>query len=551
MKRSRSKQPKEQPSEKPTQAATPTVISETDMELEPPLDYIAPIEKGVMKCIASGKSQYMNFCNKQLSQLEQLAKLSGQLQEVQFQDQRDLELGSLRLEKILNVARINPSLSDNALQVIEMRKEKDALLSITAERAIALATIRTEYETRYAYYQALMKSLPYVDNEGKQVTDIEAYRKTFEDWKIPAPIEPENLKAMADATDLVSTRCKQKHRIGHPYHAPPQQVEGSSSSKGTREKQTSRSRKGEGTNLLEVSQLRQKLLTATKSRGEQPLPQTSKEKKSLEEYTIVIPLRRLSVKDLTQDIVTEHIQSVIDLVDVDPTDRTEDISSEYIKDWREPYSEKERQELIQDHRRQSKSGGKGRGQGRRPAPYIAPQARKPSGPTLLIHGRRGSIILKTLIDMGPYLVRHRACRIRSLKNETDPITHPTPRFGEDRVAYAINGPYFLNDQQVSEAISSLEAEMQKGLGITHWLAGPQVGEEDSHTQVRLEFLNHELRDKFVDLQTWTIKVKEEDFLLDLHTEEEYYGVSETASQEEEPAPTAPKKSMRVKMTKRQ
>ena len=121
----------------------------------------------------------MNYCNKQLSQLEQLAKLSGQLQEIQFQDQRDLELRSLRLEKYLNVARTNPSLSDNALQVIEMRKEKDALLSITAERAIALTTIREEYETRYVFYRALMESLPYVDNEGKQITDIEEYRKTL------------------------------------------------------------------------------------------------------------------------------------------------------------------------------------------------------------------------------------------------------------------------------------------------------------------------------------------------------------------------------------
>jgi hypothetical protein len=547
MKRGHDKAPKPK-TNKDKAAVTP--IQETDMELEPPLDPMPPIEKGVMKNIASGKLQYANHCNKQLSQLEQLARISGQLQEVQNQDQRDLELSSIRLEKYLNIARTNPSLSDNALQLIEMRKQKEALSAITAERELALNTIKLEYETRYAFYQALIQSYPYVDNEGKQITDIEEYRKTFEDWRIPVPKEPENLKAMADASDIVSKRCREKHRISYPYNDPPQKGMGSSSSKGGRDQSKPKSNlstRSEGTNLMEVSQMRQKLLTATKSIEDQPLPQSSKGKRALEEYTLVIPLRRLSVKDLNQDIVTEHIQSVIDLVEADPTDQTEDISTEYIKDWREPYSEKERKELIQENRRKTKYGGQGRGQGRRPAPYIAPKARKPSGPTLLIHGRRGSIILKTLVDMGPYLVRHRACRIRSLKNETDPITHPIPQFGEDRVAYAINGPYFLNDRQVSEAITSLEAEMKQGLGITHWLAGPQVGEEDLYTQVRLEFLNRELRNNFVALQTWLIKVREEEFILELHTEEEYYGVSEPLQEEEEIA----QKATRIKMKKSQ
>ena len=125
--------------------------------------------------------------------------------------------------------------------------------------------------------------------------------------------------------------------------------------------------------------------------------------------------------------------------------------------------------------------------------------------------------------MGPYFVGNNAHRIRSLRQEANPITAKAPEPGTYRVLYATNIPYYVNDKHVALAINAWENSEQRTAGISYWKCSPVNGEENEEgTQhIRLEFYSPDMRHELMTSFSFTLKAAGETLHPELVPEEHY------------------------------
>lgn len=502
-----------------------------DIQMEVSQEMVSPYKQGKTPGNnTSAQQQYISLCSQQLARVEETEDTLGRIRAILAKEQQQLRLHQLQLERTMVQASLNHSHSQHALAIAELSSAIAKLERSIKDLKLLEGPMAQEASLRFTFYQSLKEKYPYALPNGQQVinsTMLDAVARHANGILPPIP-ETEELKKLYAGNQSNWSRMENLIRQGdkpepNPGYKIPKRTKIASGDPGS-SKQPTRDK------LLEAARIRNQFCNMLETNMEEepapPKPPTKAEKRAMEDYTLVIPLKRESVKGKDDDYYAAHLNMVVDLTEVDPESSSENISYRLFRDWKETLSEADkeawRKARIAEHKHTA-SGRRAKGKIPQSA-LTAPSHSKGKGPHFLIFGKRGSVILQQLILMGPYFVGNNAHRIRSLRQEANPITTRAPEPGTYRVLYATKIPYYVNDKHVALAINAWESAEQKTAGIIYWKCSPVNGDDDDEegTQhIRLEFYSPEMRQEVKTSYSFTIKAAGETLLPELVPEEHY------------------------------